>query len=340
MNKDFYKATLSSVRHSDELTERIMDMTTEKKSQNNHPMFKRLAVAALALVLFIGGGFGVNNFINKEANQITPNNSVSSGNTSAQANNSFIITAFAAEGEKITINDNEKEITMPAMMLEMIKSEDGHLAVGGESSSTFCISGDNIASVRYQCKVGEFNIVDFDLKRHLEQNGEYYDIIVPYTEEYEINGETNLLQIMYNHIQNGDYDKYFTSIPKKDISEYKDAEYVYDENEKIIGVGLLSNEKYEIISPGYNTKTDTLTAVRDYTFVNYFKGTENIATNYWSPDIESLFENENDLSGEKFTKIPHDTVTVDVTFNDGSVQSKSFDFSFNKNGELVIKNIE
>lgn len=338
MNKDFYKATLSSVRHSDELTERIMDMTTEKKSQNNHPMFQRLAVAALAFVLFIGGGFGVNRFINKE--QITPSPSVSSGNTLAQANNRFIITAFAAEGEKITINDNKKEMTMPAMKLEMMKSEDGHLVVDGEGTSMFCISGDNIASVRYQCKVGEFNIMDFDLKRHLEQNGEYYDIIVPYTEEYEINGETNLLQMMYNHIQNGDYDKYFTSIPKKDISDYKDAEYVYDENEKIIGVGLLSNEKYEMISPGYHTKTDTLTAMRDYTFVNYSNATENIANNSWNPNVDSLFENENDLSGEKFTKIPHDTVTVEVTFHDGIVQSKSFDFSFNKNGELVIKNME
>ena len=40
-----------------------------------------------------------------------------------------------------------------------------------------------------------------------------------------------------------------------------------------------------------------------------------------------------------FTALPHDTISLEVTFNDGSVQTASYDFSFNDNGELVVQRI-
>ncbi|MBQ9531062.1 MAG: hypothetical protein IJR70_03205 [Eubacterium sp.] len=67
MNKNIenYKNTYSALRPSDEAIERAMNMTNEKQKISFKLTYKRLAAAALALVLFIGGGFGINHFTNK-----------------------------------------------------------------------------------------------------------------------------------------------------------------------------------------------------------------------------------------------------------------------------------
>ncbi|MBQ9227693.1 MAG: hypothetical protein IJ168_02575 [Eubacterium sp.] len=64
-NREIYKTAMSGVRHSEEAIERIFDMTTDKKKNSFKLTYKRLAAAALALVLFIGGGFGINRYANK-----------------------------------------------------------------------------------------------------------------------------------------------------------------------------------------------------------------------------------------------------------------------------------
>ena len=40
-----------------------------------------------------------------------------------------------------------------------------------------------------------------------------------------------------------------------------------------------------------------------------------------------------------FTDLPHEEITVDVTFKDGSVQQNKYDFGLNSSGELVITNL-
>ena len=64
-NYDIYKNTYSAFRPSDEALERAMNMTNEKTKSGFKITYKRLAAATLALVLFIGGGFGINHFTNK-----------------------------------------------------------------------------------------------------------------------------------------------------------------------------------------------------------------------------------------------------------------------------------
>lgn len=61
MNKNIenYKNTYSALRPSDEAIERAINMTSEKQKISFKLTYKRLAAAALALVLFIGGGFGL-----------------------------------------------------------------------------------------------------------------------------------------------------------------------------------------------------------------------------------------------------------------------------------------
>lgn len=58
-NSENYKNTYSQLRPSAEAVERVMDMTSEKKIRFK-PMVKRLAAAAIALAILIGGGLGIN----------------------------------------------------------------------------------------------------------------------------------------------------------------------------------------------------------------------------------------------------------------------------------------
>lgn len=70
-NRELYKDVMSGVHHSDDVLERIFDMTVDKKKTNNSLLLKKLACAALALaILVVGGGFGTNAIIqNNKANK-------------------------------------------------------------------------------------------------------------------------------------------------------------------------------------------------------------------------------------------------------------------------------
>lgn len=76
---------------------------------------------------------------------------------------------------------------------------------------------------------------------------------------------------------------------------------------------------------------------REYTFEDVFNKAENIIGDdffLWMPDADKILYNPK----KSITEL-HDTISVEVTFNDGSVQYANYDFSFNDNGELVIDRI-
>ena len=60
MNKDDYKSAMSCVRHSEDFTERIMNMATERTKRSMKTKGKRLAIAAACVVLLAAGLFGGN----------------------------------------------------------------------------------------------------------------------------------------------------------------------------------------------------------------------------------------------------------------------------------------
>lgn len=149
MNKDFYKATLSSVRHSDELTERIMDMTTEKKKTiKMKPVF---AVAA-CLILLVAGIFG-GSAISAKINAVNPDNM-------------FTITAYA-KGKEINLKDTP--IVKTDLHLEYVDSN-----TVAEKSQGFHFDGKNIKSVTYTSEHGELNYqtrIGNDVKVTREERG-------------------------------------------------------------------------------------------------------------------------------------------------------------------------
>lgn len=64
-NKDNYKETFSAFTPSDTAVEKVFELTTDKKKKASNRTFRRIAAAALAFVLIIGGGFGVNSAVSR-----------------------------------------------------------------------------------------------------------------------------------------------------------------------------------------------------------------------------------------------------------------------------------
>lgn len=58
-------------------------------------------------------------------------------------------------------------------------------------------------------------------------------------------------------------------------------------------------------------------------------------TYWWCPQKAVDLLNED--KSLKFEDLPGDTITIEVTFKDGEVQTKKVDLSFNANGEVVAK---
>lgn len=64
-NKDNYKDTFLAFTPTDTAVEKVFELTTDKKKKASNLTFRRIAAAAFAFVLIVGGGFGVNSAVSK-----------------------------------------------------------------------------------------------------------------------------------------------------------------------------------------------------------------------------------------------------------------------------------
>lgn len=138
--KNKYKKAMSGVHHSDELFERIMDMTkqNEKKKIKFAPA---IALAACLVILVTGilGGSAISARLNPIENYVT-------------------ITAYANELK-------ESQVFKSPWKLALNKSENGvyyaSLICEGEPNEeepVFNISGENIKDISFKCTNGTFNL--------------------------------------------------------------------------------------------------------------------------------------------------------------------------------------
>ena len=132
MNKDNYKSAMSGVRHSAELTERIMNMTTDTTKKKIK--MKPLLVIAACFVLLVTGIFG---------------GSVISARINAPIN-AFRITAYAQDGKEVSLKDSP--IVKTDLHLEYV--DDNSVK---EVSQRFHFDGRNVKSVTYETKRGNIS---------------------------------------------------------------------------------------------------------------------------------------------------------------------------------------
>ena len=329
MKPEDLKNSIHSVKPDSYIETRLLAAVkdAERPKKKNRSVFKAAVCTALCCAVLVAGiGIG----IPKKAIIDSDENVVETEN-----NNYFVMSVYAAESDKKTATPiDDHTVVFPDYKLEKRFSSDGLEIHGSSDSSDFGISGENIKTVKIKCKTGTLHVWDFDMLNYLRDNGMYYDVIVPYSAEYEHHTVDERLDIMYKHIQNGDYDEYIKGKTIKPYDEYRGADFVYDKDDNVVGVGLVSNESFYKINPSGKDWQN----FKEYTFKNVLNKTEDIIGSVFSWNYggaEILFDNPD----KSFTALPHDTISVEVTFNDGSVQYASYDFSFNDNGELVIDRI-
>ena len=314
------------------LAQNVFEAAPKKRSK------RKLAVAAVSgflslAVLITGLGFGG---LWQSPEIISP----APTTDSSASNNTFILTVYANEtDEPIYTQVDDDTVILPDFKLNgVIPDPDSPDLDGVEYLTTgdlsFEIKGENIESVRIQSEKSELIYFDFTKLEWLETNDELYDLVVPYSDEYAWKSNNERVEIMFQHIENGDYDEYIAGKELKSIDEYAGVNIIFDENEKEIGVGLVSKETYSEFTFTYSRKEPW---PNDYTFINLFKEKEFSCFAQVSPLdwYEILFEDRN----TPYSQLPHDTIKIDVTFNDGTVKYGKYDLSLNDSGELVIKTL-
>lgn len=300
--------------------------SAEKPKKKSGRLFKAAVCTALCCAVLVAGvGIGIPKKVISDSNE----NVVETEN----ANNYFVMSVYAAEGENKTPTPiDDKAVTFPDYKLEKRFGSDGLELHCSAEYGSIGVSGENIKTVKIKCETGTLEVWNFDLLNYLRDNGKYYDVIVPYSEEYEIGGTNERLDIFFKHIKNGDYDEYIKGKEIKSYDDYISADVVYDKDENKIGVGLVSKESYHKIHP---SSIDGWQNFKEYTFENVLNKKDVDSIFSWDYDSGEIFENPD----MPFSELPHDTLSIEVTFNDGSVQNASYDFSFNDNGELVIDSV-
>ncbi len=180
MNKDNYKSAMSGVRHSEELTERIMDMTKQEK-RRTIKMKPILAVAA-CLILLVAGIFG---------------GSAISAKINAPSN-AFSITAYA-KGKEVNLKDT------PIVKTDVhLEYEDSNTVT--EKSQGFHFDGRNIKTVTYTSEHGELNYmtrIGNDVKVIREEPGQNPD--QPYSSVLTLEiGNDEAVDVFYSPSENID----------------------------------------------------------------------------------------------------------------------------------------
>ncbi len=345
MKSDDIKKTLESVKPDcymeKRLGEKISDSAPKKRSK------KKILVAAVSCalslaVLVTGLGFGV-----------LPKNNADNEQTADGKNSSGNMFIMSVSAEEVSVPIENASVTFPVGKLSVDYDEYNQPEVNYSAENVLSVSGKNIAYVTYKSEFGNFSVSDFDKLHYLIENNSYYDVIVPYSEEYEGINNDKRLNIMMEHIENGDYDVYLKNTETKSKDEYVGVDYIdYGEVKEygieldfnidvsdtddypIVAMGLVSTNSYDKVRLGNHSSSGL---IKEYTFENYFNKESEIGAINWFcfKNSDALLENpEMPLS-----QLSHDTVTVEVKFNDGTTKTQKYDFSFNDSGELVISKI-
>ena len=246
MKPEDLKNSINSIEPNSYMETRLFAevSSAEKPKKKGKKMFKAAVCTALCCAVLVAGiGIGIPKMTIIDSDENVVSSDVD------YSGNYFVMSVYAAEKDKETaIPIDDHTVTFPDYKLnKAVLHSDGHMSYDESGSLSLLVKGENINSVRIQCKNGEIFLFDWDMFEYLRSTNQFYDIIVPYTEEYaEAKTHMDMEEIMYKHIENGDYDEYFKENKKKSIDSYHGVDFVYDDSvgidDNIVGVVLVSRE--------------------------------------------------------------------------------------------------
>ncbi len=318
-NRELYKRTMSGVHHSDEVVERIFDMTVDKKKYKSNT-FRRIASATLALAVLVGGGLGANAIAkNNRANQplsvmvaYADTAELEVGSKSPQKTFYGIYLAPTDDEEALKEAQRRSNADKAKILSDLDNKPKG--ATGNYGSGTFpCYDKKTQKETAffYTVEGGNFSLT-------LEDYKDVKSFSVENTSEY------GLLQLEFARPQE-EYDKYPIF---KDIDNATDEEWVAFEKE---------HPEFAFQNHEWHLTGDQLR----YSQENYGecgKGKYKEKKGYfllWAPSEElqdAIAENPHfDLTQIK------DTITFTVEFNNGTVKTASVNLYFDSDGYMCFE---
>lgn len=326
--KKEYKELFSEIAPDEKLLDGVLDKATEKRT----PMiWKKAGAAFLAMAILLGGGgyFALNQ---SNDDILTTKESSVSGTPL-----NFSIIAYAADNDnsdKITLSENN--ITLMDYKIEIVKEKNGY-AVNGSGETGFSINANDVSEVVFSCKGGTFSYVDGPLEKCLMDQGAYFSIIIPITDE-----ENEEYLRLCEESESGYYPerKYFkTLMEKNDYSEYfkgkstnlDDYSIYYSDKEDYMNENqFLLLEKSETLNYLINdTKEFTAKTYSDDDVIEDVLYFPEKATDY-------LFKHPD----TPYDELPTDEITITVKFKSGQSATKKLNVSFNKEGKMQFEYIK
>lgn len=207
MNRNEYKKSMSGIHPSEQVVERIMDITVDKKA-NKGFIIKRVASAVLALALLISGGFGINHVVDSNrplgvmVSYAKEFMKVKSGTKQTMINGVYFAPADDEKKCKIQYEKAQKDYNEIVAEIEKL-DEDDIAAWEGIGQFEICDKKGNVVAKLYTSGAGYFVADKDDYKNvksltvenesddgylQLEWHG-VYDLIVEHTEEGSVDSK-------------------------------------------------------------------------------------------------------------------------------------------------------
>lgn len=260
-----------------------------------------------------------------------------------------IMVVDASEDIPITEELGEDILTFPSMYIEVTKEEnEGGNPIGtvsGYDDGGFAVTGDDIDSVQYKSENGSFVYFDMMKMEYDIQNQNFYQIIIPVTDEDA--DEVN--QYINESIMNPE-----TTALKKYMENHDVSEYFNDE-ENLADCWVYFGKECDYLGPDndsqnyafflYNTDNYSIDYVQDaenfdsneVTVKMYPVSTEHMSDDWkdalkgyvsYFPDTMPLTENPD----MKYSELPEDEITIIATYKDGKKAKRVVSVSFNDEG--------
>ena len=326
MNKNDFKKAINSIHPDVYLKTRLDAKVSEFKPKKKSRKGLVAAVSGVLCAIVVISAVSLNSGKSKPS--------------PVDNNNQFVMLVNAAQpAENAEYKQIDKNrIILPNHQLSWEEQEGSWvLCENAEYDSDFVISGKNIKSVKYSCISGSLVINYIKMAEYLNNNAMLYDIVVPKEVGDKMNLAAMTSEEINKRVKNGEFDEYFKgkAIAKGGYAAFWDiyAEDNYPGYKS--GYGLVSNENMKKIYPYHDVFNETGKMPKEYIFENILKKSENIAYSGWSPDTSKI-----EYNGEyHFSKVPQDTLTVEITYNNGSKEKASYLLSYSDDGNLSIKQI-
>ena len=301
MNKNYdnYKNTYSAFRPSDEAIERAMNMTNEKQNFNYKIPYKRLAAAVFALLLFIGGGFGINHFTNKSDGltvlvAYAEDGEIKVGSASSQKIVKGLYFA-PADDEKACEKQHQKAIkdyNGYKIDFEELDSEIGPYMFTGVGTYDICDENGKVIAMLYTSTAGNIVASKTD-----------YTNVKSFTVENE--SEYALLQFEYAGL---------SDILENQTENDVDEEIPYAE---------FINHKFTL------TGDELRKSQEEWGHYGYFLEWRSIPEVYYYP--------VNNISADFKASDIKDKITFTFIYNDGSVETASVNITFDDYGHMHLE---